>query len=409
MHEMSEARAQGGLEVIRFGFGQSPFPPPDSIIKALQDNAHEHFYAPVAGLLELRKTVAAYYTNIEGLKVDFDQILVSAGSKALLFAAMAAFEDANILIPAPAWVSYAPQAQLLGQNIVPVETSYDARWRVTPEYLERALKRVTNSHQSMLVLTYPGNPDGLGYDEASLRVLAEVARENDLLILSDEIYGPLNFRGAHTSIAKFYPEGSIVTGGLSKWCGAGGWRLGVSIIPEELKSTLGATMIGILSEIVSCAPTPVQLAAIEAYKFGPEMQNDLKIKRRILKTLGLYGAAKLRDAGIDVVDPEGGFYLFVDFEPFREKLKKRGVETGPHLCQSLLADTGVALLDGFSFGMDASSLTARLSYVDFNGGDILHAAAAHDGDGVLPESFIEEHAPRVWRGYAKIAEWVEEL
>jgi aspartate aminotransferase len=138
-----------------------------------------------------------------------------------------------------------------------------------------------------MVFNYPGNPDGLTYTESELTALTTVFRKYNILVISDEIYGLLNHQGNHVSLARFYPEGTIITTGLSKWCGAGGWRLGVALLPTTIEEKLKKTMIGIASETYSCASTPVQYAAIDAYQIGPDVEAYLAHQRRILNRVGI--------------------------------------------------------------------------------------------------------------------------
>ena len=142
---------------------------------------------------------------------------------------MASYTKASILIPSPAWVSYEPQAALLGHSVHRIYTNIAMRWRVTPEGLDEAASRAPQDTQRILILNTPGNPDGLIYKPNELEELATVMRKWDILVIADEIYALLTHdysSGEFKSLAAFYPEGTCITTGLSKWSGAGGWRLG---------------------------------------------------------------------------------------------------------------------------------------------------------------------------------------
>jgi len=130
----------------------------------------------------------------------------------------------DLIIPTPSWVSYAPQAHIIGRHVYWLPTKKENKWLLTPAELERHCRQ-DPSRPRLLILNYPNNLTGLTYSRDELKELAHVAEKYKVLILSDEIYGELNFNGTHTSIAKYYPEGTIISSGLSKWCGAGGWRL----------------------------------------------------------------------------------------------------------------------------------------------------------------------------------------
>jgi len=409
MHELANQRTKAGEKIIRFGFGQSPFGPPKSVVEALKENAHEHYYAPVAGIPQLREAVAQFHQQYDKIDCDAGQILINAGSKSLLFAALAAFKTAHVLIPAPTWVSYAPQAELIGHKITPIITNRKDRWRITAPNLDHILSQTSSQEPRVLILTSPGNPDSLIYTKDELIQIAEVARKHDIFIISDEIYSRLQYTGNFESIVKYYPEKTIVTNGLSKWCGAGGWRLGTALIPKNLVDNLGATMIGILSETTSCASVPVQLAALKAYENTPEMETDVAHRRRILQALGFYSADTLNKAGLDVKTPQGGFYIFVDFMNFDQILAKKNITNSAQLCEKILTDTGVALLSGEAFGVPSDYLSARLAFVDFDGSAALNASYEIGLDTPLPDTFIQTHGPNVTEGIQRLSRWFFDL
>ncbi len=368
LNEQSRNMENSGKTIYKFGFGQSPFLPIESAINALRNNAQAKEYSPVQGILSLREKVATFHSVVDGVKRSANDVLIAPGSKILIYAIMAAFKQADVFVPVPSWVSYIPQAQLLGHNAVKIPTNFNDRWRLTPNQLEAALRAKPNADiPSILIINYPGNPDGVTYSAHELEQLAEILRRYNVLVISDEIYGLLHHKGEHKSLASYYPEGTIVTTGLSKWCGAGGWRLGVALLPENIDADFKETLLGIASETYSCAPTPIQIAACAAYEYSEVTKNYLNKQRKILSVIGNYCATELAQAKIAVLPPEGGFYLFVDFSPLKDDLAKRGILTSSILCEKLLADTGVALLPGTAFGMEEEHLCVRLAYVDFDG------------------------------------------
>ena len=132
--------------------------------------------------------------------------------------------EGDLVIPAPSWVSYAPQARILGRRVSWLPTRGADGWRVKAQELE-ALCQADPTRPRILVLNYPSNPTGTTYRAEELQALADVVRKYRVIVLSDEIRGKLHHEGQHRSIVPMYPEGTIFSGGLSKWCGAGGWRL----------------------------------------------------------------------------------------------------------------------------------------------------------------------------------------
>lgn len=411
LNEQSRGLESTGREVFKFGFGQSPFPPLESAVAALRAHAAAKDYAPVQGLHELRLRVATFHHQAQGIDVDAEQVLVAPGSKLLLYAVMAAFERADVLIPSPAWVSYAPQATLLRHTPMRVETSFADRWRVKPEAIAAAAvaRKTDPSVPTLLVLNHPGNPDGMGYTGDELRAIADACRDHEILVISDEIYGLLDHEGRHVSLAAHYPEGTIVTSGLSKWCGAGGWRLGVALLPQNLLGAFRDTLLGIASETYSCASLPVQKAACEAYQWNSATREYLAHQRRLLACIGQRVAHQLVDAGVKVHPPTGGFYLFPDFTPFSDRLHRAGIRDSQALCERLLAATGVALLPGDAFGMPKEHFCARLAYVEFDGAEALKISREIGLAKPLDDAAIRAIFAKTLRGTRQITQWLNSL
>jgi aspartate aminotransferase len=227
-------------------------------------------------------------------------------------------------------------------------------------------------------------------------------------LLSDEIYARLHHRGEHVSIARHYPEGTIVSSGLSKWCGAGGWRLGTMTFPPGLSWLLDAMAV-LASETYTSVSAPIQFAAVSAFRGSVAIERYLQHSRRILAGLGRRAHRLLTAAGIRVHEPMGGFYLFLDFEPLLAGLTRLGVHDGRTLCERLLEETGVALLPGSAFERPEQELTARLSYVNFSGAVALAASETIPLHEELPDRFFETHCEPTLAGCARIAEWVGAL
>lgn len=395
---------RAGRDICDFGLGQSPFPVPEPVVEALRAAATEKEYLPARGLPELREAVADFHRRVDGVDRRADLVLVGPGSKELMFVLQLAYYGEIVLTP-PCWVSYWPQARILGRRFSLIHTSFDSGWKVTAQRLDDSLRLVNDDlRPRLLILNYPNNPSGATFTEHELREIAEVARRFELIVLSDEIYGRLHLTDEHVSIARFYPEGTIVASGLSKWCGAGGWRLGTFSFPPELDWLAGA-MTTIASETFTSVCAPIQHAAIRAFAFDAEIETYLRHARRILAAVMQPATTVLRDAGIRVRDPAGGFYLFLDFSPLSERLAQRGVTDARTLAQRLLEDSGVAALPGSAFGRSRRDLTARVALVDFDGAAALAASQAIPLNQPLPDSFVAEHCHRLITGVRRIAEW----
>ncbi len=396
-----------GKKIYNFGLGQSPFPVPTPVVDALKLYAHEKSYLPAQGLPSLREAVAGFHKAKDNVDINPDSVLIGPGSKELMFILQIAFYG-EIIVPTPCWVSYVPQAMILGKKVSLIHTTFEDRWHMSAQALEELLENEHDLYRPrILVLNYPGNPDGLTYDSDQIKKIADVARKYELILLSDEIYGQLHHRGEHVSVARFYPEGTIISSGLSKWCGAGGWRLGTFAFPKEL-DWLKEAMTSIASETYTSVSSPIQYAAVHAFRGGVYIERYLWHIRRILSVLGRECYKILYDAGFRIHPPEGAFYLFLDFTKFTEKLSKDGIDDSITLCERLLQDKGVAIIPGVAFERPSNELTARLSYVNFNGSKVLTASETIPLESTLPENFISQMCEDTIEGVKKIVEWVSE-
>ena len=394
--------------VYDFGIGQSPFPVPDPVVEALRLAATENDYLPVKGLPTLREAIADFHRVIDHVEAHPDRVIVGPGSKELMFLLQVAYYG-EILVPTPCWVSYVPQAQIIGRRVSLIPTTFADAWKITPQQLADAIERVQDDYRPrLLVLNYPANPTGITYTAEELQALAEVARRFELIVLSDEVYGQLHHTGEHVSLARFYPEGTILSSGLSKWCGAAGWRLGTFLFPPDLDWLLDA-MAAVGSQTYTSVSTPIQHAAIRAFRGGMEIERYLWHARRILGALGKKCATMLADAGIRVQPATGGFYLFPDFSPLRERLARGGIRDGVTLCNRLLDDAGVAVIPGDAFAQPKEELTARLTYVNFDGARALAASEKLPLDQPLPADFLDQWCHRTLQGVRQLIDWTANL
>ena len=223
IQQLSRDLSDQGRQIFRLGLGQSPFPVPAPVVEALQENAHQKDYLPVKGLPELRKILTEHHQRVFGIECSTEDIIVGPGSKELMFILQLVY-DGEIIIPMPAWVSYLPQARIVGRSVNSIMTTYESGWKITPEQLD-AICRLDPTRARLLILNYPSNPTGQTYSRDELEALSEVCRKYKLLVLSDEIYAKTTYDSSHESLVTIYPEGTIFSGGLSKWCGAGGLAL----------------------------------------------------------------------------------------------------------------------------------------------------------------------------------------
>ncbi|MCB1721114.1 MAG: aminotransferase class I/II-fold pyridoxal phosphate-dependent enzyme [Alphaproteobacteria bacterium] len=403
---VARCRAEG-RQVLHMGFGQSPFPVPERLQEALRAGVHRKEYLPTGGLEALRDTVAAYYKNKIGLDTDRYDVIVAPGSKLILYALQMAIEG-DLLMPVPSWVSYKPQARMLRTDVIKVPTTLDdAGFHIDPEELRRVIKaaRAQGQNPSKIILNYPSNPTGLTIAEKELEAIAKVCVEEDIFIISDEIYGFVSFDGVYRTISKYAPNHTAVTSGLSKHLSLGGWRIGIGFIPKAVDG-LYSLMCNIASETWSCVPSPIQQAVIEAYKGHEDIEAHIQACTDIHGLMNRYIAAGLRDLGVYAPEPQGAFYNYPDFEAHRAELAGAGIHTSKDLADALMRDYGLASLPGTAFGAEPEVLTLRLSGCDYDGAEVL--AAFHAGE-ELDEAFIRKNAPRVCGAVEAFGAFLEDL
>ena len=200
INEETDRLKKSGKKIYRFGFGQSPFPIPEKIVLALRNNANKNKYLPMQGLEELRVGIANYLNKNNGNNFLSDNIIIGPGSKELMLLTHIAF-DGEIILPAPSWVSYQPQANIAKNKVHWIQTSIDTNWFPTAEQIEKKIKNI-KTEKIILFLNSPNNPSGTVCK--NLREIAEIARKYKIIILSDEIYSELTFDKKYQSISNFY-------------------------------------------------------------------------------------------------------------------------------------------------------------------------------------------------------------
>ncbi len=357
-----------GKDIYHWGFGQSPFPIPQAIQEELKNRVSHKEYLPTLGLEELRKTVADYYS-------------------------------------APSWVSYGPQIDLKGDVGSILLTQRKNDYKVQPQELDDHCKKL-KSVQKILILNSPSNPTGQVYSDDELAELAIVLRKHKVLVISDEIYGQINFEHQRsTSLSRFYPERTIVTGGLSKAHSAGGYRLGYMIIPHQISEII-SPLKAMISETFSAVAAPIQYAAIKAWDKSPEVIQEVKIYTKIHKACGHYFYERLKAMNIDSPKPQGAFYLFISFDYYKKELSKLGIKTSLDLCNYLLENYQIAVLPGEDFYYPKESLTARAAFVDYDGAKVLEAAKKSKQ---IDKYFVEENCLQIKNGLDQLEKFLHSL
>ncbi len=389
-----------GLDVCHLGFGESPFPVPDALEQALQQEAHRKSYLPTQGLPELREAVAGFYRQRFGYDYHGSHVVVGPGSKELLFQLMFLL-DGPLILPSPCWVSYEPQARLCGKPVFSLPGRFEDAFRVDVQRLECLLGSMDRG-QKILVLNSPNNPTGLSMSAEEAEALGRLCRTHGVVVISDEIYAltsepqqPLH------SLAHTWPEGTIVTGGLSKAFSAGGYRLGLALLPQGMED-LRRALVSTISETFSAVTAPVQYAALSVYGDYESVSEHVEACTRLHRQAGDWLAGQFRDMGLDCHRPSGGFYLFPGFAPYREALAARNITRATDLARALLEEAQVAVLPGGEFMVPDAWLHVRVASVDFDGARALEMLAQGEQD---PERLF----PSMYAGMNRLRHWLSEL
>ena len=393
INEKSKRLIKNGKKIYRFGFGQSPFQIPEKIVETLKKNAHRKEYLSIQGLPELREKISRYLQRRTGVDFSKENILITPGSKEAMLLMHVAF-NGEIITPAPSWVSYEPQAEIGTNKVHWLETSRTNNWFPTAKELENKLKKLGKKKNLILILNSPNNPSGTICN--NFKELAKISKKYNLIILSDEIYTDLSFDNSYESISKYYPGSTFISGGLSKWCGAGGWRLGFLAVPNGMKDFM-KSLKSLASESYSTVNTPTQFAAVEAYE-GNYENYKLKV-RGILNAVGTYVYNNLKSNKVLINPPQGAFYLMPEF-------KNKKYKTSSKLCEAILNDTGVAMLPGSDFGFNSKRMITRLSYTDFDGFEFFKNVSNYNS---ISEEMVKTYAPNVVEGVSKLSNWAKNL
>ena len=334
--------------VISLGVGEPDFDTPWHVreegIYSLEKG--RTFYTGNSGLLELREEIGRYLDRRFGLSYSADEILVTVGGSEAIDIGFRTMLDPGdeVIIPEPCYVSYLPCVKLAGGVPVRLPLEEKDQFKLTKEKLLSAITDKTK----ILVLPFPNNPTGAILNREELQIIADIVKEHDLFVMSDEIYSELNYDGGHVSIASIpgMRERTIVINGFSKSYAMTGWRLGYAAGPKEIMKQ----MLKIHQFVIMCAPTTSQYAAIEALRNGDEdvrrMRESYDERRRFLVNA-------LNEMGLPCFEPKGAFYVFPNISAY-------GM-TSEEFARRLLEQERVAVVPGTAFG-ECGEGFLRISY-----------------------------------------------
>ena len=340
---------QGREDVVGLTVGQPDFVTPWHIREAGIDSLKDGktYYTSNAGLTELRVEIAKYLERRFSLKYDGETevIVTVGGSEAIDLAVRACIEPGDeVIIPTPCFVCYEPCVRLAGGVPVILETKARNNFKVTPE----ELKALITPRTKMLVLAYPNNPTGAILTREDLEAIAEVIRDTNIVVLSDEIYSELTYGRTHFSIANIEDmhERTILASGFSKSYAMTGWRMGSIAAPK----VFAKQMLKLHQYVIMCAPTTSQFAALEAVKNG---DGDIEMMKEEYDRRRRYLLKRLAKMGIECFEPEGAFYAFPNIGQFGLSSDK--------FCERLLEEHKCAIVPGTAFGETGEGV-ARISY-----------------------------------------------
>ena len=293
--------------VLRLTLGEPDFTTPDHVKEAAKAaiDANESHYTGMSGLLELRQAASQFVNEKYNLSYDPEtEILVTIGATEALSATLTAIleEGDKVLLPAPAYPGYEPIVNLIGAEVVEIDTT-ENDFVLTPEMLEKAILEQGNKLKAV-ILNYPANPTGVAYSREQIASLADVLKKYDIFVVCDEVYSELTYtKQPHVSIAEFLPNQTIVINGLSKSHAMTGWRLGFIFAP----AVFTAQLIKSHQYLVTAANTMAQFAGVEALRAGKDDAEPMKreyIERRD------YILEKMTELGFKIIRPNGAFYIF---------------------------------------------------------------------------------------------------
>lgn len=359
LNQQVARRAAAGESLVHLGFGEARLPVFPELASKLAEGATRSGYGPVEGGADVRAAVAGYFDR-RRLPTDPDQVVVAPGSKPLLMA-LCLTVPGDVVLPRPCWNTYAPQAELAGRGVLGVDIPAECGGVPQPAALRAALGAARRAGRTpgMVVVTLPDNPTGTIAPPALVREICAIAEEEDLVIVSDEIYRDV-VHDPSTEVlspAEVAPDRTVVTTGLSKSLAIGGWRVGAARFPAgPFGTALRTGVAAVASEVWSSLAGPLQEVAAYAFAEPPELRAHVAACTRLHGAV----AAAVRDimvgAGADCRRPTGAFYVYPDFEPVRDELSRYGIHDSDSLRAVLLDRFGIAVLAGHLLGDDPAAL-----------------------------------------------------
>jgi len=350
---IKQERLNNNLPVFDAGLGESPMPPSKTILSSIEMHKHHNSYTTAKGTKELKSLLG-------------NNLITGNGSKELIFIIQSAFKrtfpDRKIVYILPAWVSYMEQSDLIGLESVKLSAKKDANYKVTPEQLDNCL---SNLNKPLVLLNNPTNPTGIVYNTEEIKNIAKVLEVHNAIVLNDEIYDKLVHNDIEFSNIKDQYTRCISSNSFSKTFGSGGYRFGWAVFPENMDDDmkrLYQTALCIASFVYSCPTDFFQYVAVDMLKYPDDVKLNMEFQTEMFTQVRKYIVEELEKTDIEYSRPGAAWYIWLDFDNYKDNLLRLGIKTSSDLTDYLANNYGIIMVPGCAFG--DYGLTTRLSFVD---------------------------------------------
>lgn len=351
--EIKNKRIKDNLKVYDAGLGESPFGAPQSLKDQLIKYSHKKEYTNTKGILELQEKLGK-------------KIIVGNGLKPLIFVLQLTFSkmypNGTIYHILPAWVSYLEHTNILQCNQIGIETTSKENWKLTPKKLEEEFSKNKNG-KKFIIFNNPTNPTGQLYTDFEVKELSKVFNKYNCIIFADRIYEGLVFPAYDEVFGnlKKYSNKVITGSSLSKELGCGGYRLGWLVFPENELKDFYDNCSSIAISTYSCPSIILQYVALKGLEYPDDIKEQVKFQKEMFEKIGSKITDKLKLTKLKYSTPQASWYIWIDFENYKEELNKLNIKTSSDLSNYLGNTFGIIVVPGQAFG--DKSLSIRLSFV----------------------------------------------
>lgn len=348
INALSQELKAKGVDVVGFGAGEPDFSTPEHIkeagIAAIRND--KSYYTPASGIMPLKEAICGYLDRTFELKYEPRNICVSSGAKHMIFVTLSVMLNPGdeVILPAPYWVTYEEAIKMCGGVPVILDTTEESRFKISPEELAAAVTERTKC----VILTNPSNPTGMLYSRDELAALGKVIVDNDLYLISDEIYATLIYKGQFVSAAAVSPElyeRTVIVNGVSKTYAMTGWRIGFAAGPRDIIKLMDTY----LGHSTGNASNAAQYAALAAYSGDQQCAEDMRLQFEERRNYFLERLSKMDK--VTCLEPDGAFYMFINVSrTFGTDICGEHIENADDFARALLKHGLVATVPGAAFG-----------------------------------------------------------